>query len=229
MKCSVRTTLVNLSLWLALCPPAGADDRLSELIMHLAGTFDNERQIAELRRSAEGDQGLRQVALTLRPVQAAALGAHVVYAEYRDRGRDDRSFRRRLYTVEWDDTRGQAMLGLWIPKDDEALARRVAEASGELGVTAADFVVLPGCDIYLQPHRDAWVGSMDFGECTYEPVPGMQLPDDIERVISFSRVAVDAHGFAFADALYDHKSQQLVQRLGGGSLHELDRVRSKSL
>lgn len=196
-------------------------DDLKKIVDWLQGTYDNEAQIeAQNAAGIDADEQHRFVEVKAQPIEMPEAGEFTVRVDYRDLGNEGQVFRRRIYGFSVGPDEQVVTLRLYIPRAGDALAQSL-----ELGETPSlgDFLVLPGCDIYLQQQAGAWRGSMAWGACRYEPLPGMNLPEAVTEVVSFTRMAIDPDGFHFSDTLYDGATEAVLFQTGDGTLHHLRR------
>ena len=216
-----RTCLLATLAGLALQAHAAPEDGLKEIVGWLNGTYDNGAQInAQQTDGVSAEDQHRFVEVQARPVEMPDAGQYNVQVEYRDLGNEGRVFRRRIYGFSAGPDEQVITLRLYIPRAGDALAQSL-----ELGEAPSidDFIVLPGCDIYLQQQAGAWRGSMAWGACRYAPLPGMNLPEEVTEVVSFTRMAIEPKGFHFSDTLYDGATEAVLFQTGDGTLHHLRR------
>lgn len=93
-------------LALAACATAPAPDDLGAFAATVVGTYDNAAQYRDspddLKRAPDREHDwIDRQSLTIRPVTAPAIGAHVLYVEWRDAG--GAASRRRLWSFARDD------------------------------------------------------------------------------------------------------------------------------
>ncbi len=211
------TTLAALTLPVCASPV----DDLKQVVGWLRGTYDNRAQIeAQNGAGITVDDQHRFVEVKAQPIEMPEAGEFTVQVDYRDLGKEGRVFRRRIYGFSAGPGEQVVTLRLYIPRAGDTLAQSL-----ELGEAPSldDFLVLPGCDIYLQRQASAWRGSMAWGACRYEPLPGMNLPEEVTEVVSFTRIAIQPDAFHFSDTLYDGATEAVLFQTGDGTLHHLRR------
>lgn len=175
-----------------------AEDLESQFARFLSwwpGTYDNMAQV-----EASPDS-FTPVRLHLQPVEVAAFGPEVVYGEWQDAEEASKVLRQRFYGFEIDRQRQALRLNLHIfpPGPDFIEQTRGAhiDPSKVAGLTPADMVPLPGCDVYFTWQGDHFAGTMDKGACAFK-VPGTD--DDI---YSWSQMRLTATTFEYLDGWFN--------------------------
>lgn len=189
------------------------------------GEYNNTAQLDVLRDAKVPEsQRHRSVAISAQRINAPQLGRLVYYVEYRNLSDGGTIFRRRLYNLRHDPGRNQLVLGLLIPSNSVSLGNKATDPSKVAEIVEADFVDLPGCDLYLSQYGDGFRGSMEWAQCTYEPLPAMRVPHTTKRVISFTRMRFSAEQMHYSDTIYDEETEARLISFANGVLHVLNRI-----
>lgn len=134
----------------------------------------------------------------------------MVYAEWQALDDPDKVLRQRFYSFEVDAARGGVRLNLHIfpPAPDFVARTRGAhlDPSKVAGLTPADMVPLPGCDVYFTWTGTQFEGAMDKGACAFK-VPGTDVD-----IYSWSQMRRAQDTFAYLDGWF-YPSGEIYQRM----------------
>ena len=165
---------VGLLLALAACATAPAADDLAAYPASLVGTYDNAAQLRDapddLKRPPVADDTYDWIdlqTLTVRSVDAPAIGPHVVYAEWRDA--EGAVSRQRLWSFRQDSQ--AARLDFYSLKD------RAADAAGFAALKSEDVVGYgASCSLTITSRgRGAWNAQTDTDACHTKSQDGREL------------------------------------------------------
>jgi hypothetical protein len=185
--------------------PAAAADPFERFIASWAGDYDNLHQPAPYVPTR----------LHIRRVDLPAFGPRAFYAEWLSAS-DGRVLRQRIYALSIDaDGRWRLALHIWPAERADFVARTAGawrKPQRLAGVTPADMVPLPGCDILFEAvdeasraraeraarpqEREAWYGEMHRSACAI-PSPGTD-----RAVYSWTRMWRGFDALAYRDGWY---------------------------
>lgn len=147
--------------------PLDKDFRL--LMEMFPGEYDNNNQVMFAEEAGvPEDSRHERLHHYFVPVDLPAFGDHVLFVQqYLDN--DPRQvYRVRLYSFRPDYEEGAVRLSIYRPLHPDAITGAHEDPSRLDGVTADDFVHLPGCDVFWRREADHFRGYMKPGACVIE-------------------------------------------------------------
>lgn len=202
------------------------DDGLANLMRWWPGHWSNDAQVTSPRNQAlPAEARHTRLDMVVRAVDLPMFGSHVLYGEIYAEGDRAKIVRQRLYAAEIDRVRGMIRVRLFIFPDQNRIFSRADENPASLAaLKPTDVIVIPGCDIYVQPEPDALLGGMDFGACRYEAFPEFKAAG-VQELISYTRMQIAADRFWNSDSLYNSATLKRVGRVrDGGSFQRFERT-----
>lgn len=209
--CRLRLLAISLALFgIAYSSPvlAESDDTAwHEFLSWWEGDFDNAAQVSEQRAGPNPDQANTAQLLYIRRVDMPAFGDDVFYAEWQDYDDPSKITRQRFYAMEKEGDVQRLNLHIFPP--DEAFVERTSGAHRDPskleGVTPADMVPLPGCDVYFEWDGDTFSGAMKKGACAF-PSPASGTP-----IYSWSQMKLLPGSFQYLDGWFREDDSVYMQ------------------
>lgn len=171
------------------------DQNFGAFLQNFSGAYSNQAQVRAERGLAE-DARNDSLKLFIERVSLPAFGEHVFYAEWQDAAMGDVLKRQRIYVAER--VGDIVVMQLHIFPRDEEFVRRTAGAHLDHdrldGVTPADMVPLPGCDIYLTFGAQGLSGAMKEGDCKVPPIEAE------EEIYSWTQMRIGRAAFSYKDS-----------------------------
>jgi hypothetical protein len=185
----IRTLTIAAVLALAACastPSAPSRPDLTALSNGLIGAWDTKAQYdaapeALKRPPVAGDAYAwldRQYAQFNR-VDAPAIGAHVIYLEWRSGGPDGKISRQRLWSFRFDEA-GKARMDFYTFKTPEPYAGKAAQAGAFAALKPDDLIGYgAACGLYVEPTSAAtFDAKIDESQCQITARSGRQMGID---------------------------------------------------
>ncbi|MHA7820177.1 MAG: chromophore lyase CpcT/CpeT [Erythrobacter sp.] len=158
-------------------PPLEA--QLAQWLDWFPGRYDSFAQADAQAELPEDERNYRRHSV-FRRVDLPAFGPITFYAEQRrwlsGTPIEGEVYRQRIYAITLDEERGAIRLRVHVPKDQTALLGAFAEPSLLEGLTPADTVVWPGCDLIWKWEEGRFIGRLDPGACRFDsPAYGQKV------------------------------------------------------
>lgn len=166
---------VGLSLSLTACqtvsqqvPAANLTTDLDEMLAWFPGVYDNFEQI-ESERQADLDASLRHRHLnhTFHPVSIPGIPGRQLYAQQYQHHDPADLYRQRIYSFEPDEDEGAIRLTIYTPNDPGALTDIHLDPERQAALSAGDFVLKPGCEVFWTRTEDRFEGYVKEKACSY--------------------------------------------------------------
>lgn len=142
---------------------------MAEMLEWFEGRFDNDREVFFAESSGippEGRNG--RIHSIFRRVDLPAFGEHVFYVEQYAGNDPANIYRQRIYTFSVDYQVNAIRLDIHAPHHPVSLRGAWRDASLLVGLTPADAVSYPGCEVYWRRRENQFVGETVRGACVVE-------------------------------------------------------------
>ena len=169
------TVVPVAALLLAACqtgtdPAASAslDGDLNELLSWFPGVYDNTLQVSG-ERSGDLPSELRHrhTNHTFYPVEIAGIPGLQLYAQQYQHYDPDNLYRQRIYAFEPDLVENAVRLTIYTPKDPRALTDLHHQPETQVNLSADDFILKPGCEVFWTRTEDQFEGYLKSKACSY--------------------------------------------------------------
>ncbi len=200
-----------------------APSRAEQLAHLLAGDYDNAAQFEaapealKVPPSVAGDWLDRQHARFV-PVAAPAIGAAVLYLEWRSDSADGPISRQRIWSFREDD-RGELRMDFYAFVDGEAWAGRADQPEAFRALKASDLRGYgPDCALrFLPGDEGGWIGAISAAECSLVAASGRRMGID-------ATVEITAEGSIFYRESGRLETGQYAFRVPPGQAYRFQRV-----
>ncbi|MEL6876413.1 MAG: chromophore lyase CpcT/CpeT [Pseudomonadota bacterium] len=127
----------------------GLQSDLEEMLRWFPGTYDNHRQVYR--------QAVDKVAPELRqrhtnrvftPLRITGIPGRTLYAQQYQHYDPKDLYRQRIYSLEVDEAEQAIKLTIYTPRDPSRLTDAHLDPSKVADMTADDFILKPGCEVY---------------------------------------------------------------------------------
>lgn len=175
MQGAIRA-LLTAAVWTALLVPLRPAlgetplDKDFRLLMEMfPGRYDNNNQVmfAEEAGVPEDSRHERTHHIFV-PVTLPEFGEHVLFVQQYMDNDPENVYRVRLYSFAPDYDERAVRLAIWRPRDEGGLVNAHEHPQRLAALTRADFVNIPGCDVFWVREADHFRGYMKAGACVIE-------------------------------------------------------------
>jgi hypothetical protein len=141
---------------------------LDEMLTWFPGVYDNFEQI-ETERQAELDSSLRHRHLnhTFHPVSIPGIPGRQLYAQQYQHHDPADLYRQRIYSFEPDADENAIRLTIYTPNDPAQLTDIHLSPERQAGLSASDFILKPGCEVFWTRTPEAFEGYLKERACSY--------------------------------------------------------------
>lgn len=164
------TALLLAACQTATTPPAPAslDGELNELLSWFPGVYDNTMQVREERANdLSPTLRHRHTNHTFYPVEIAGIPGRQLYAQQYQHYDPTDLYRQRVYAFEPDVAENAVRLTIYTPKDPSALTDLHHQSETQAALSADDFILKPGCEVYWTRAEDQFEGYLKPKACSY--------------------------------------------------------------
>lgn len=142
---------------------------LELLISWFEGRFDNDREVFFAEEAGIPEEGRNgRIHSIFRKVDLPAFGEHVFYVEQYAGGDPQNIYRQRIYRFVADAEANAIRLDIYAPDDAASLRGAWRDPSLLDGLTPADTVSYPGCEVYWRRRENQFVGETVRGACVVQ-------------------------------------------------------------
>lgn len=147
---------------------ASLDSDLNELLSWFPGVYDNTQQVSDERSgNLTSDLRHRHTNHTFYPVEIAGIPGRQLYAQQYQHYDPDDLYRQRVYAFETDLVENAVRLTIYTPKDPRALTDLHHQPETQAAMSADDFILKPGCEVYWTRAEDQFEGYLKPMACSY--------------------------------------------------------------
>ncbi|MEM7640101.1 MAG: CpcT/CpeT family chromophore lyase [Pseudomonadota bacterium] len=172
---STVLSAIGLSLVLSACqtmPTASTgpalDQHLDEMLTWFPGVYDNFEQIESERESdLEANLRHRHLNHTFYPVAIPGIPGRQLYAQQYQHHDPANLYRQRIYSFEPDAEEDAIRLTIYTPESPDALTDIHLSPDRQAAMTADDFILKPGCEVYWKRAEDQFEGYLKPKACSY--------------------------------------------------------------
>ena len=172
---STVLSAIGLSLVLSACqtmPTASTgpalDQHLDEMLTWFPGVYDNFEQIESERESdLEANLRHRHLNHTFYPVAIPGIPGRQLYAQQYQHHDPANLYRQRIYSFEPDAEEDAIRLTIYTPESPDALTDIHLSPDRQAAMTADDFILKPGCEVYWKRAEDQFEGYLTPKACSY--------------------------------------------------------------
>ncbi len=146
----------------------GLQSDMEEMLRWFPGTYDNHRQVYR--------QAVDKVAPELRqrhtnhvfaPLRITGIPGRTLYAQQYQHYDPKDLYRQRIYSLEVDEAEQAIKLTIYTPRDPSLLTDAHLDPSKVADMTADDFILKPGCEVYWKRAETQFEGYLKENACSY--------------------------------------------------------------
>ena len=170
----ITTSLCFLSVLSLVAGPVQADpnailDRdMRTFLEWFPGVYDNQEQVYfEESLGVPEDERHERIHHTFAPVELPEFGDHVYYVQQYLNDDPAQIYRQRIYAFTADYAENAIRLAIYTPADVDALVDAHLDQSKLDGVTPANSLNRPGCDVFWRKQANQFIGYMKKGACSF--------------------------------------------------------------
>jgi len=141
---------------------------LDEMLTWFPGVYDNYQQIEDERLSdLKTSLRHRHLNHTFHPVSIPGIPGRQLYAQQYQHHDPADLYRQRIYSFEPDAEEGAVRLTIYTPNDPSQLTDIHLAPERQAALSAGDFILKPGCEVYWTKNSDAFEGYLKERACSY--------------------------------------------------------------
>ncbi len=176
---SARPALVRCLVIAAITASAGAcatgpsaatqlDADLERMMRWFPGVYDNHIQVYTQAKDevAQADRH-RHTNHTFQPLAIEGIPGPTLYAQQYQHYDPTDLYRQRIYAFDIDAAEGAIRLTIYTPKDPSRLTDAHLDPTRVADLTADDFILKPGCEVYWTFDGDQYNGYLKPNACSY--------------------------------------------------------------
>ncbi len=174
MKIQLTTLLlVTLTTLLSACASyeplrASLENDLEEMLSWFPGEYDNDQQVQQqLTDGVEQAKRQRHTHHLFQPVDVSFTESQTLYAQQYQHYDPDDLYRQRIYAFDIDQNEAAIRLTIYTPKDPAGIRDLHLNKSLQATLTAKDFVLKPGCEVYWRRNEKGFAGYLKPDSCSY--------------------------------------------------------------
>ncbi|MEL7269737.1 MAG: chromophore lyase CpcT/CpeT [Bacteroidota bacterium] len=141
---------------------------LDTLLTWFPGEYDNHQQVyRESVSDLPKEKRHRQTHHIFTSVQLDFIPGRKLYAQQSQHYDLDDIYRQRIYAFEVDETEQALRLTIYTPKDPSQLKNAHLKPELFQGLSADDFILKPGCEVYWKRNGNQFEGYLKENACSY--------------------------------------------------------------
>lgn len=197
------------------------DDQLNEIMTWWPGTFNNDKQIAEVIKQGKdvwriddsGEDGYLHIQSHYIKLDKPGIGDHVLYVEeYRDHEPSE-TYRQRIYTLSIDST-NMIKVKMWPFKDKKKYVGAWRDLSLLDNLSTEDISAYPSiCDLHVTKVEDEYHMVMNGSDCSFG-----------DKVFNYG-LKLSKDMFSYRDKITQKSDGKVISTAAGFAYHDLDRVK----
>ena len=164
----VATLFMTSACATAHTMPAPLEADLEELLTWFPGTYENHPQVyREALADLPAEERHRHTHHTFQPVTISGLPGRLIYAQQYQHYDPKDLYRQRIYSFTVNDEEQAIQLTIYTPHDPSRLTDMHLTPSKQAALSADDFFLKPGCEVYWKKNRDQYEGYLKPNACSY--------------------------------------------------------------
>lgn len=197
------------------------EEELNEIMSWWPGTFNNDKQIAEVLKEGKdvwrlddsGENGYLQIQSHYIKLNKPEIGEHVLYVEeYRDHD-PTATYRQRIYTLSIDST-DMIKVKMWPFKDKKKYVGAWKNPSLLDSLSSEEISAYPSiCDLHVTKEEGAYHMVMNDSDCTFG-----------DKVFNYG-LKLSSDMFSYRDKITQKSDGTVISTAADFSYHDLDRVK----
>lgn len=141
---------------------------LEDLLRWFPGTYDNHRQVyRQAVEKVEPELRQRHTNHVFSPLRITGIPGRTLYAQQYQHYDPKDLYRQRIYSFEVDEAEQAIRLTIYTPKDPSRLTDAHLDPSKVTAMTADDFILKPGCEVYWKRAETQFEGYLKKNACSY--------------------------------------------------------------
>ncbi|SIN59669.1 CpeT/CpcT family [Parasphingorhabdus marina DSM 22363] len=147
---------------------SGLHSDMEELLRWFPGTYDNHRQVyRQAVDKVEPELRQRHTNHVFSPLRITGIPGRTLYAQQYQHYDPKDLYRQRIYSFEVDEAEQAVRLTIYTPKDPDRLTDAHLDPSKVMDMTADDFILKPGCEVYWKRAAEQFEGYLKKNACSY--------------------------------------------------------------
>lgn len=147
---------------------SGLENDLEEMLRWFPGEYDNDQQVQQqLADGVVEAARQRHTHHLFQPVEVAFTNSKTLYAQQYQHYDPDDLYRQRIYAFDIDEDESAIRLTIYTPKDPPLLRDLHLNKTLQAALTADDFILKPGCEVYWRREAGAYQGYLKPDSCSY--------------------------------------------------------------
>lgn len=165
LACSPTTDLANSGLSKDVIE---LTEQLEELLKWFPGEYDNHQQVyREAVERIDEDHRHRQTHHIFQPITMTVLPGRLIYAQQSQHYDLKDIYRQRVYSFQIDTSEKAIRLTIYTPKEPELLTDAHLYPDKWKSLSADDFILKPGCDVFWIKKEGQFEGYLKHNACNY--------------------------------------------------------------
>lgn len=148
--------------------PASLETQLDELLTWFPGTYENHQQVyRQAIADLPASERHRHRHHTFQPVFIAGIPGRQIYAQQYQHYDPQDLYRQRVYAFTVNAAEQAIQLTIYTPNDPDRLTDMHLDPAKQAALSADDFFLKPGCEVYWKKRDDQYEGYLKDGACSY--------------------------------------------------------------
>ncbi|MEM9532577.1 MAG: chromophore lyase CpcT/CpeT [Pseudomonadota bacterium] len=156
-------------LWAASAAAENSlESDLATMLAWFPGEYDNHPQVYnEARQGLAPERWHRHTHHIFQPVDVSFVAGPTLYAQQSQHYDRADIYRQRIYAFSIDDAEDAIRLTIYTPRSPETLLDLHLKPALAASLTADDFVLKPGCEVFWKRRGDSFHGFLKTNACSY--------------------------------------------------------------
>ena len=147
---------------------ASLEADLEELLEWFPGTYDNRRQVyRQALEEVPEDMRQRHTNHIFQPLTITGIPGRTLYAQQSQHYDLTDLYRQRIYSFTIDEEEQAIRLTIYTPRDPSRLTDAHLDPSKVADLTADDFFLKPGCEVFWRRGDEQFDGLLKTNACSY--------------------------------------------------------------
>lgn len=149
-------------------PLPNLPDQMAEMLRWFPGVYDNHQQVyRQFADDVPAELRQRHTNHTFMPVTIPGIPGPTLYAQQYQHYDPADLYRQRIYAFAVDAQEQAIRLTIYTPKDPAVLTDIHLDPARQAALSADDFVLKPGCEVYWRRAADQFEGYLKPNACSY--------------------------------------------------------------
>lgn len=141
---------------------------MDEMLSWFPGEYDNDEQVSKQKQDGVAEELMqRHTHHLFQPVKVKFIDHQTLYAQQYQHYNPEDIYRQRLYAFDIDKDEEAIRLTIYTPKDPLAIKDLHLNKKLQESLTADDFILKPGCEVYWKREGEEYHGYLKKNACNY--------------------------------------------------------------